>query len=191
MRAEAADRVADKHPAAAHDAVTAIAAAARTSLTETRRVLAGLRESGDFDLAPPPDLDAIRRMVAELADADIDVGIITDRCDEHPPSAVVASGAYRIVQESLTNAVRHAGPNAKIGVTLTCRNGELDITVADDGTGRSADDHDGAGSGLTGMAERATVLGGTFEAGNDPTGGFVVNAVLPTDRRPTAPNSNP
>lgn len=190
VRAEAADRVAERNPAAAHDAVTAIAAAARTSLTETRRVLAGLRESGDFDLQPPPDLGSIRRMVADLADADVDVTITTDRCDDHPPSAVVAGGAYRIVQESLTNAVRHAGPNPTISVSLTCRNGELGVTVADDGPGRAVDDHDVAGSGLAGMAERAAVLGGTFEAGNHPAGGFVVHAVLPTERMTTTPNSN-
>jgi signal transduction histidine kinase len=181
VRAEAADRVAENRPGAAHDAVRAIAAAARSSLTETRRVLAGLRESGDADLAPPPDVDAIRRMVADLAAAGVDVTLTTDRCDEHPPPAVVAGGAYRIVQESLTNAVRHAGATATIVVTLACRNGELDITVVDDGPGRASDGLDVTGSGLTGMAERAAILGGTFEADNRTAGGFEVHAVLPVD----------
>ncbi len=186
VRAEAADRVAERRPDAAHDAVTAIAGTARSALAETRRVLAGLRQSADVELAPPPDLDAIRRMVAELAAAGVDVTMTDDGCDEHPVSAVVAGGAYRIVQESLTNAVRHAGPTATISVTLSCRNGEFEVTVADDGRGRSVDNIDGTGSGLTGMVERAMVLGGTLTTGNRPSGGFVVKAVLPTDRAPAA-----
>lgn len=185
VRAEAADRVADKQPTAARDAVTAIAEVSRSALSETRRVLTGLRESDDVDLEPPPDIDAIRRMVADLAAAGVDVTLTTERCDDRPPSAVVVAGAYRIVQESLTNAVRHAGSQASITVALICRPAELDITISDGGTGRTGDDitaRDGSGSGLAGMAERAGVLGGTFEAGNRPTGGFVVRAVLPTER---------
>ena len=180
VRAEAADRVAETRPEAAGDAVAAIAVAARSSLVETRRVLAGLREPDDVELTPPPDVDAIRRMVSDLAAADVDVMLTTQRCDVEPPPAVVAGGAYRIVQESLTNAVRHAGPDATIVVTLACGNGVLDVSVVDDGPGRRTD-VEVAGSGLTGMAERAAVLGGTFDAGNLPAGGFGVHAVLPTD----------
>lgn len=180
VRAEAADRVAERQPEAPREAVNVIALAARSALTETRQVLAGLRDSDDAELSPPPDIDAIRRMVAELSAAQVDVRLIIDGCDERPLPAVVAGGAYRMVQESLTNAVRHAGPNASITVALTCSDGQLDVVVADDGAGR-ADDVGQVGSGLTGMAERAAVLGGTFEAGNSSPGGFVVHATLPTD----------
>lgn len=188
VRAEAAGRVAERKPEAPREAVDVIASAARSALTETRQVLAGLRDSNDVELAPPPDLDAIRRMVDELAAANVEVCLVTDGCDERPPPAVVVGGAYRIVQESLTNAVRHAGPHAAITVTLACRDGVLDVVIADDGGGSEGDDgpvvRDAgrAGSGLTGMAERSAVLGGTFAARSDASGGFVVHAVLPCDR---------
>lgn len=184
VRAEAADRVGQQRPDVAQDAVTAIAGAARSALTETRRVLTGLRQSGDLALTPPPDVDAIRRLVADLASAGVGVSLTTVGCDKYPPSPVVAGGAYRIIQESLTNAVRHAGPDVTISVALTCGGGELDVTVTDDGPGHSVERSDGTGAGLTGMAERAAVLGGSFEAENRQSGGFVVHVVLPMDRDP-------
>jgi signal transduction histidine kinase len=180
VRAEAADRVADQRPAAAREAVAAIAIAARSALDETRRVLAGLRRSGEVELAPPPDLGALRSLVDRLAQAGVDATIVVDGCDDRPLPPVTVGGAHRIVQESLTNAVRHGGAGVSIVVTIACRDGSLDITVADDGPGRATTPGTADGSGLTGMAERAIVLGGTFEAGDRPGGGFAVHAVLPT-----------
>jgi signal transduction histidine kinase len=185
VRAEAADRVADQRPAAARDAVAAIAVAARAALDETRRVLAGLRRSGEAELAPAPDLDAIRSLVDQLAQAGVDVSIRVEHCDGQELPPVTLGGAHRIVQESLTNAVRHGGPDVSIEATLVCRGGALDVTVVDDGPGRASGTDDASdGSGLTGMAERAAVLGGTFAAGNRPGGGFMVHAVLPITHAP-------
>lgn len=181
VRAEAADRVADRQPEAAHAAVSDIAGAARSALSETRRVLSGLQRSSAAELAPPPDLVAIDQLVDELARAGVVVTMTTEGCTEHPPPAVVAGGAYRIVQESLTNAIKHGGPGATIEGSLRCSAASVDIdivnSVAD--TAR-ADGHRSGGLGLAGMAERVRVLGGHFRSGRRADGRFEVHASLPT-----------
>lgn len=189
VRAEAADRVAENRPAAAREAVAAIAVAARAALDETRRVLAGLRRSGEVELVPPPDIDAIRSLVHHLALAGVDAAIVIDGCDDRPLPPATVAGAHRIVQESLTNAVRHGGAGVAILVAIACNDGMLNIEITDDGPGRPVDSDDSSGgSGLTGMTERATVLGGTLRAGNRPGGGFAVKAVLPVAHlSPTSP----
>jgi len=190
VRAEAADRVAERRPEAARDAVTDIAGAARTALSETRRILSGLQRSSAAELAPPPDLDAIDRLVGELARSGVDVTIEQDGCEDHGPAAVVAGGAYRIVQESLTNAVKHGGPGVRIEVALRCSAEALHLSIsstvgstATNAPGLTGDDDQGGigGTGLTGMAERARVLGGTFLAQPEAGGRFVVEATLPSD----------
>lgn len=196
VRAEAADRVADRQPDAAHEAVTAIAGAARSALTETRRVLAGLRQSPEVDLAPPPDLAASRHLVSELAAAGVDVTITEEGCDERQPPAVIAGGAFRIVQESLTNAIRHGGPSVVINVALVCRSTELDLTITNTcppGPRFGSSDGTITGSGRAAMAERAEVLGGTFTSGWRWNGDFAVNAVLPIDSKPldSEPSAEP
>ena len=121
VRAESADRVAQRRPEAASAAVADIADAARSALHQTRRVLSGLRGSGTADLAPAPDLEATRRLVTDLAQAGVAATLTDTGCDDHTPPAVVAGGAHRIVQESLTNAIKHGGPGVTIEVELTCR----------------------------------------------------------------------
>ena len=93
--------------------------------------------------------------------------------------AAVDAAAYRIVQESLTNALRHAGPAARATVRLDYRDGALEIEVADDGLGSTAL-NDSPGHGIAGMRERAAGLGGTLSATAVSGGGFRVRAVLPT-----------
>lgn len=183
VRAEAADRVAAEQPDAARDAVRSIAGSARSALADTRRVLAGLRASADVELAPPPDLEATRQLVTGLGRAGIDASITMSGCDGHPPSPLVAGGAFRIVQESLTNAVKHGPPNVRIEVEMDCGATQLEITVSSTlrtgfGPPTATD-----GSGLAGMAERADVLGGSLEAG-PRNHRFVVHAVLPTNVGP-------
>jgi signal transduction histidine kinase len=90
----------------------------------------------------------------------------------------VAGAAYRIVQESLTNVARHAGPGARAAVRVARAGNRLEVEVVDDGRGVPA--RGGApGGGITGMAERAAALGGDFTSGNRPEGGFRVRALLP------------
>ncbi len=180
VRAEAADRVSSNKPDAAPAAVAAIAVAARAALDETRRVLAGLRDSSTIELAPPPDLGATRRLVTDLAKAGVDATLTENGCGANTPPAFIAGGAHRIVQESLTNAIKHGGPNVHIDVHIACDPTQLDITVSNsiERAGDAARSEI-AGAGLAGMAERANVLGGTLDA-RVIDGRFVVHSILPT-----------
>lgn len=180
VRAEAADRVSERDPEAAPAAVNAIASAARSALNETRRVLAGLRESSAVDLAPPPDLEATRRLVTDLYEAGVDATLTEVGCENHSPPAFIAGGAHRIVQESLTNAIKHGGPAVSISVQLSCSPTQLDIEVTNSigpVTGDASTRIEG--TGLVGMAERASVLGGTLDARRIDDS-FVVRAALPS-----------
>ena len=183
VRAEAADRVAQQHPEAANAAVADIATAARSALHQTRRVLAGLRHSAE--LAPAPDLDAIRQLVTNLSQAGVAATLTEHGCDDHTLPAVVASGAHRIVQESLTNAIKHGGPNVTIEVELACGPTNLEIVVINSlAPSAKRLPHDADGAGLTGMAERAAILGGTFDA-RQSDNRHIVRATLPTGPNPT------
>ncbi|MGW1000676.1 sensor histidine kinase [Streptomyces sp. NPDC002520] len=148
----------------------------RTARGELRATLEVLREHGSPDARGPlPGLDGLPDLVAaaRLAGARVEQ---TVRVRTAPPA--VGAAAYRIVQEALTNAVRHAGPEPAVSIDLYERDGALHLTVADDGTGPAPG---GApGFGLVGMGERARSVGGTLDAGPRTRGGFEVRAVLPT-----------
>lgn len=184
VQAEAADRVSENNPQAAPAAVAAIAGSARAALDETRRVLAGLRQSSTVELAPPPDLDAIGRLVTDLVSAGVDATLSQSGCETNSPPAYVAGGAYRIVQESLTNAIKHGGPHVTIDVLLECSPVQLELRVTNS-VGPMSDETRSPveGAGLAGMAERASVLGGTLDARRAGQS-FVVRAVLPTGTLP-------
>ncbi len=178
VRAEAADRVALQRPEVAAEAITDIANVARSSLDETRQVLAGLRTTERAELSPSPDMDSLRALVTDLAAAGASVTLSENGCDDHVPPAIIMGSAYRIVQECLTNAVKHGGENSTIEVGLFCAAARLEINVSN--TTSQAREPLTLGIGLRGMAERATVLGGTFRT--DHTGdAFVVNVSLPTN----------
>lgn len=181
VRAEAADRVAAKQPSAAADALAAIADTARSSLDETRRVLAGLRESANAELEPTPDMASVRRLVTDLAEAGASVSLVESGCRDRVPPAVVLGGAFRIVQESLTNAVKHGGPDPVIEVYIDCTTTNMGVRVVNTVAG-VATQTASPGSGVNGMAERAHVLGGTFDATRTDDQ-FTVEATLPTDNR--------
>jgi signal transduction histidine kinase len=158
-------------------ALNDIADTCRTARGELRTTLEVLREQGVAGEArgPLPGLDGLPDLVeaARLAGARVSSAV---RVGEAPPA--VGAAAYRIVQEALTNAVRHAGPEPSISVELYEKQGALRLSVADDGSGPGA----GAGNpgfGLIGMRERARSVGGTLDAGPRPAGGFEVLAVLP------------
>ncbi|NUR43689.1 MAG: sensor histidine kinase [Streptomyces sp.] len=155
-----------------------IADTCRSARGELRTTLEVLREQGAAVevRGPLPGLDGVPDLLeaARLAGARV---LETLRVDETPPPAVGAA-AYRIVQEALTNAVRHAGPEPAIRVSLYEEQGALRVSVSDDG--RTADAGSvGAGFGLIGMRERARSVGGTLDAGPRTEGGFEVTAVLP------------
>jgi signal transduction histidine kinase len=180
LRAGVADRLADRDPAEIREALRAIRQVSRDSLAELSALLGVLRaESGDAapERAPAPDLRALPRLVDGLREAGMDVALEVDAGEPPAVPEVVAAAGYRIVQEALTNVARHAGPDASARVRLARRDGAVEVEVRDDGRGARGPVR--AGGGLTGMRERAAALGGRFEAGGAPSGGFRVWASLP------------
>ena len=155
-----------------------IAATARTSLSEMRRMLGVLRtEDQAVELAPQNGIDDIPALVDTIRRAGVDAGLSLvgmDAATSAPPAVQIA--AYRIVQESLSNAVRHASGNA-VTVQLQADAGTLRIRVRNAAPAEAQDR--GAGHGLRGMRERAEVLGGSLSAGPAPDGAWLVEAALP------------
>src|SRR5262245_55256784 len=157
----------------------AIAQTARDALAETRRLLGVLREDvdGDADRAPQPGLDRLAELVDTARDAGANVRLILQG-KVVPLPAGIDLAAYRIVQEALTNARRHA-PAADVDVEVSYRDDVVALRIRDQGPG-PADGEVVPGHGLVGMRDRATVAGGTFSAGAADGGGFVVEATLPS-----------
>ena len=165
-------------PASAAEAIQAIRRASKSGLRELRAILQVLRPvDGGSPAVPVPDL----RAIAALVEATSAAGTPTTLEPAGPPVPLpppVALAAYRIVQESLTNVVRHAG-RAAATVSLRHDGGYLYVDVVNDGGAAPAAFSDGTGAGLAGMRERAAALDGTLEAGPRPGGGFAVRARLP------------
>jgi signal transduction histidine kinase len=179
VQAGGARRMLDEDVEESREALQSIEDAGRQALQELRRSLGMLRD-GDapVDLAPQPGTAQIDELVQRTRAA----GLPVELAVEGAPRAVapgVDLAAYRIVQEALTNAVKHAGAaGATVGLRWTPR--ALELTVADDGRG-AAGTGNGAGHGLIGMRERVTAYGGTFAAGAAPGGGFAVRASFPLE----------
>jgi signal transduction histidine kinase len=164
----------DSDPDQARTALTTIKAASKEALGEIRQVLGTLRSPGEAPRDPAPGLDRLPELVAQAADA----GLTVDIEGEPPPLPPGTDlAAFRIVQEALTNVVRHSGAR-HARVRLAHGGGELRLRIDDDGPATGAD-AGGGGNGLVGMRERAAALGGTIEAGPRADGGFGVLAVLP------------
>ena len=189
IQAGAARRVLDRDPEASIGALGAVEATGREALTEMRRLLGILRPDGeDADHSPQPSLERLGALVARSRDAGLEVELRT----EGEPGALapgVDLTAFRLVQEGLTNAIKHGG-RGPARVTLRWSDDQLEIEVANrvDGEGAIGDALLGSGQGLVGMRERAALCGGVLRAG--PVGrGFVVRARLPRDRAvsPRAP----
>ncbi|MER5450791.1 sensor histidine kinase [Streptomyces sp. NPDC002764] len=169
----------DTDPEQARTALTTIKAASKEALGEVRQVLDTLRTPGDAPRAPAPGLDRLPELVQQAASAGLTVDV-----EGAPPRLAPGTdlAAFRIVQEALTNVVRHSGSrHARVHVGHDT--GALRLRIDDDGPATGAD-AGGSGNGLAGMRERAAALGGTIEAGPRPDGGFRVLAVLPL--RPAA-----
>ncbi|MEV4183314.1 histidine kinase [Streptosporangium canum] len=153
-----------------------IAAGARTTLTEMRRLLGVLRADVTTapETAPQPGLALLAELV-ERHEGVVDLAIVGEPV---PVPQAVDVSAYRIVQEALTNARVHA-PGARVSIELTYRPPLLVLRITDDGPGPAVDTSNG--HGLVGMRERALALGGWFEAGPGPAGGFLIQAGLPLE----------
>jgi signal transduction histidine kinase len=161
------------------DALGRVEQAGRTALAEMRRLLGAMRSDGDgVELGPQPGLEALDSLVKDVIHAGLPVRLHVDG-EPYPVPRAIDLSAYRIVQEGLTNALKHAHAS-HADVTVRYRPDELELEVADDGKGPAATN--GHGHGLVGVRERAKIYGGEMTAGAAPAGGFILSARLPVDR---------
>jgi signal transduction histidine kinase len=181
VQSDVASEALREDPGGAETALAAIRAASREALGELRSTVGLLRrQAGPEPRGPVPGLAQLDRIVGSAADAGLAVAVRVDGRPVQLP-VVVDTAAHRIVQESITNVLRHAGA-ARATVELRYRPEALTVRVTDDGRGGPAA-ADGSGFGLQGMRERVALLGGDFRAGARPQGGYLVEASLPLGGR--------
>ena len=177
VQAGVGSHVIETDPAEAKRSLDAISVTSRTTLAEIRRLLGVLRADGDgAAYAPAPGLADLDRLVADIRAAGVGVDVVTEGTPHEVPPGVDLT-AYRIVQEALTNVLKHAGP-ARAAVTVGYEPDAITLEVVDDGRGINGRATEG-GHGLLGMRERVAVYGGTLDAGPRVGGGFRVAARLP------------
>jgi signal transduction histidine kinase len=163
----------------ARETLVSIEKTGRQALSEMRRLLGMLRkEDEELALAPMPSLNHLDSLVSHVRQAGLPVELHVEGTRRTLPAGVDIS-AYRIVQEALTNALRHAGP-ARARVVVRYGEAEVEVEVTDDG--RGPHDANGSGHGLVGMRERVALYGGELNAGLGEGGGYAVRARLPFDR---------
>lgn len=176
LQAGVGAHVIDADPAEAKASLEAISRTSRSSLAEVRRILGKLRvDSGTAGYHPPLGLDALDALAAELTEAGLPVHVEVVGVPHQVPAALDLTG-YRVVQEALTNVVRHAGA-ARADVTVRYEARTVTVQVDDDG--RGAPNGSTGGHGQLGMRERVAVWGGTLHTGPRPGGGYRVTATLP------------
>ncbi len=185
VQAVAAEDVFDERPDVARKALQTIEATGRDALAELRRLLQTMRpdepENGDDGHAPQPGLDHLDTLASTVQAAGLEVVVQREGAAVALPAGVDLS-AYRIVQEALTNTLRHAHAT-RAEVTVRYAADAVAIEVTDDGGGGAPDPEAGGGHGLVGMRERAALVGGTIEIGAAPQGGFRIRAELPLGSR--------
>ncbi len=185
VQAVAAEDVFDERPDVARKALQTIEATGRDALAELRRLLQTMRpdepENGEDGHAPQPGLDHLDTLASTVQAAGLEVVVQREGAAVALPAGVDLS-AYRIVQEALTNTLRHAHAT-RAEVTVRYAADAVAIEVTDDGGGGAPDPEAGGGHGLVGMRERAALVGGTIEIGAAPQGGFRIRAELPLGSR--------
>jgi signal transduction histidine kinase len=175
LQAGAERRVLEQSDSSAREVLETIERSGRSALTETRRLLGMLRGGDDQPLAPQPRIGDVPLLISQVRAAGLPVDLVIDGEQRELPAGIELS-AYRIVQEALTNALRHAG-DANAHVSIHYRPEALEIEVADDG--RETVAARPGGHGLAGMRERVALYGGRLDAAREPGGGFVVHVTLP------------
>jgi signal transduction histidine kinase len=172
------------HPDAALAALASVETTARSVMDEMRQILTVLRADDSLGAAvtPTPGLDDLPALVTQVGETGIDVDVHVSG-EPRPVPTGVGLAVYRIIQEALTNVIKHAGP-AHASVLLRYTEDDMLVEVRDDGHASTPDVAAG-GHGLIGMRERAAVHGGELTAGPDPHGGFVVRVRLPI--KPASP----
>jgi signal transduction histidine kinase len=182
-----AQRVLESKPELVRDSLASIEATGRQALADMERMLGMLSttETTDETLSPQPGLGDVEVLAARVSEAGLPVEVTVEGTPVPLPTSVDLS-AYRIIQEALTNALKHAGP-ARVGVSIRYGTGSLELVIVDDGRGTGGDEvgnHHGGGRGLIGMKERVALFGGELDAGARPEGGFRVHAKLPIEGVP-------
>jgi signal transduction histidine kinase len=177
VQAGAERRVLDESHGSTREVLETVEEIGRNALTEMRRLVGMLRTDEDDPLAPQPGLGDLATLVGQVREAGLPVEL---RVEDEPRALPVGVelSAYRIVQEALTNALKHAG-DAHASVCVRYGADSLELEVVDDGAGANAELATGGGHGLVGMRERVALYGGRFEAGHRPAGGFTVRVLLP------------
>ncbi|MEU3766857.1 sensor histidine kinase [Amycolatopsis keratiniphila] len=176
LQAQGAQAELERRPERTREALDAIVGTGRTALAEIRRLLGALGQD-EPDWEPQPGAERLPRLAADVRAAGTPVEFRVEG-DPRPLPSTVDLAAYRIVQEALTNVLKHAGPAASVTIVMRYEPDTLEIEVTDDGI--AAAEPSGSGHGLEGMRERVNVLGGTFDAGPRPERGFAVRATLPS-----------
>jgi signal transduction histidine kinase len=176
VQAGAERRVLDGERGSTREVLETIERIGRGALTEMRRLVGMLRSDRGDPLAPQPALDDLPMLVTQVREAGLPVELHVDGERRELPVGIELS-AYRIVQEALTNALKHAG-EARAAVHIRYGPDSLELSIIDDGRGAPAPVSSG-GHGLVGMRERVALYGGSLDAGRDPSGGFAVRVLLP------------
>jgi signal transduction histidine kinase len=168
-----------RDPEQSREALESISEVGRQALADTRRLLSVLRtEEAAAARSPQPGIEEIKDLVHRAAATGL-AATLTVRGDPVPVAAGLALSAYRIVQEAITNAVKHAEGATTVAVELTWTPGHLGIAVTDDGNGDGGSAAAAGGFGLTGIRERAAACGGTATAGPGQHGGWTVTSTIP------------
>ena len=175
VQAQAASRVLEGEQASARESLAAIDATGRQALGEMRRLVGLLREDDEPTLAPQPGIAQLDTLLDQVREAGLPVDLVIEGPPRPLPPGVDLS-VYRIVQEALTNALKHAGP-ARARVTLRFAERGVELEIADDGRGPTGESGDG--HGLAGMTERVALFGGELDTGSSNGRGFRVRARLP------------
>jgi signal transduction histidine kinase len=177
VQAGAAKTVAAVDPESAIQAMAAVEQAGREALSELRHMLAVLRpDSSSGELGPQPGLADVERLINQFREAGLQVSLDMDPAPDSLPARVDLF-AYRILQEAMTNTLKHGGPGTSTVVSIRIGESAVTLIVADDGHGTQR--LPGSGHGLVGMRERVQLLHGSLAAGPRSGGGFEVAAVLP------------
>jgi len=182
VQAGAARKVLGKQPDKVQEALSIIETSSRQAINELHQLLGFLRQKSQVDgISPQPSLKQLDVLVKEMDKSGLPVEVKIIGKERSIPESVDLS-AYRIIQEALTNSLKHAGP-AKATVTIEYSNNMMELDISDDGQGKTSNNRSKSGDrGIIGMKERVNLHGGEIETGNAKGGGFFVKVKLPLDR---------